>query len=296
MNRQFLDGLADTTLPHVSKLPAARRTLGRWACLLLLVVCSLEMTGCCCLHRRPRRLCRQAQLRSLQFYQANQGLQYELSDAQNTANQLAMERDQALQQAQIAEARTQNLLAERDQLHQSISQQFGGLQAPGNPLSGAANRRLQDLASRNPDFEYDATAGICRFNNNLLYDLGSDQIRPEGAAILREFANIMNEAGHRDLEILVVGHTDDTPIVRATTAARHPTNWELSAHRATTVIRSLAGMGIAEARMGGAEYSMHRPTTSNVSDSSRQQNRRVEIFVLAPQETMSAGGQFIQSR
>lgn len=293
MNRQFLNGLAETKPSQTSNLPAARRALGRWACLLLLVVCSLEMTGCCCLHRRPRRLCRQAQLRSLQFYQANQDLQYQLSDAQNMANQLAMERDQALQQAQIAEQRTNNLLAERDQLHQSISQ---GLQAPGNPLSGAANRRLQDLAARNPDFEYDATAGICRFNNNLLYDLGSDQIRPEGAAILREFANIMNEAGHRDLEILVVGHTDDIPIVRATTAARHPTNWELSAHRATTVIRSLAGMGIAEARMGGAEYSMHRPVNPNVSDSSRQQNRRVEIFVLAPQETMSASGQFIQSR
>ena len=146
------------------------------------------------------------------------------------------------------------------------------------------------------DFEYDATAGICRFNNNLLYDLGSDRIRPEGEAILREFAAIMNQSEHRDLEILVVGHTDDVPIVRAATAARHPTNWELSAHRATTVIRSLAGMGITEARMGGAEYSMYRPTTSNVSDSSRQQNRRVEIFVLAPQATLSAGGQFTPSR
>lgn len=293
MNCQFLNGLAE--MPHVSSLrrPNYRRIFSRWACLALLLALCLDLSGCCCRHRRARWMCRQAQLRSGQLYQANQEMQYQLADAQNMANQLAMERDQALQQAQIERARTENLLAERDQLHQSISQ---GLQVPGNPLSGAANRRLQELAARNPDFEYDATAGICRFNNNLLYDLGSDRIRPEGEAILREFASIMNQSEHRDLEILVVGHTDDIPIVRPTTAARHPTNWELSAHRATTVIRSLAGMGIAEARMGGAEYSEHRPTVSNSSDSSRQLNRRVEIFVLAPQQTMSATGQFVPSR
>lgn len=288
MNRQFLHGLADNSLLHVLMQAGTRRVLGRWISLALLLALCLDMTGCCH-HRRMRWRCRQAQLRSAQIHQAHQDMQYQLSDAQSMANQLAMERDQALQQAQIADARTQNLLSERDQLHQSISQ---GLHAPGSPLSGAAARRLQELAAQHPDFEFDATAGICRFNNNLLYDLGSDQIRPEGAAILREFASIMNEAEHRDLEILVVGHTDDTPIVRPTTAARHPTNWELSAHRGTTVIRALAGMGVSEPRMGLGGYSMYRPTTTNASDSSRQQNRRVEIFVLAPMSTLSAGGMF----
>lgn len=288
MNRPFPIGLAGHSLLRLVTQPESRRVLGRCLCLLLLAALSLDMTGCCHHRRRARWQCRQAQLRSLEFYQANQGLQYQLSEAQNLANQLAMERDQALAQAQIEGARTQNLLSERDQLHQSISQ----LHAPGSPLSSDAVQRLQNLANQHPDFEFDATAGICRFNNNLLYDLGSDQIRPEGAAILREFASIMNESAHRDLEILVVGHTDDIPIVRPTTAARHPTNWELSAHRATTVIRALADMGIAEPRMGGAEYSMHRPTMANASDSSRQQNRRVEIFVLAPHATLQASGRF----
>jgi chemotaxis protein MotB len=34
--------------------------------------------------------------------------------------------------------------------------------------------------------------------------------------------------------------------------------------------------------MGVAGYSMHQPARPNTSDSARQENRRVEIFVLAP--------------
>jgi chemotaxis protein MotB len=111
--------------------------------------------------------------------------------------------------------------------------------------------------------------------------LGSDEIRPEAAALLGEFAAIMNSAEARPFKVLVVGHTDDIPIKRTGTAARHATNWELSVHRATSVIHALARQGIAEDRMGATGYSMYQPVAPNSSDTNRQQNRRVEIYILA---------------
>ena len=44
----------------------------------------------------------------------------------------------------------------------------------------------------------------------------------------------------------------------------------------------LSKLGLSEPRLGAAGYSMFQQAAANVNDSGRQQNRRVEIFVLAP--------------
>jgi chemotaxis protein MotB len=87
-----------------------------------------------------------------------------------------------------------------------------------------------------------------------------------------------------------VGHTDDTPIKKANTKARHDTNWELSLHRGAQVVHALSKHGLQEARMGAAGYSMYQPVVANSSDANKQKNRRVEIFVLAPDATVVTGG------
>jgi chemotaxis protein MotB len=84
------------------------------------------------------------------------------------------------------------------------------------------------------------------------------------------------------LNILVVGHTDDKPIRKRSTANRHPTNWHLSTNRANSVLLALAKSGISEGRMGVAGYSMFQPLAANSDKKSRAMNRRVEIYVLAP--------------
>ncbi|MCA9033143.1 MAG: OmpA family protein, partial [Planctomycetaceae bacterium] len=137
-------------------------------------------------------------------------------------------------------------------------------------------------------FEYDPATGVSRFNGDLLFSSGSDEIRSEGAQVLREFAKIMNQPEASQLHILVVGHTDSQPVVQPSTKARHETNWELSAHRATRVVRALAVDGISEPRLGLAGYNQYQPAAPNSSDSSRQLNRRVEIYILAPNAQIAA--------
>ncbi|MBX3436911.1 MAG: OmpA family protein, partial [Planctomycetaceae bacterium] len=151
-----------------------------------------------------------------------------------------------------------------------------------SPLSRDATRRFEELARKYPEFEFDPYTGVSKFTGDLLFATGSSDIRPEAHPVLAEFARILNDGDARQFNILVVGHTDDRPIVKASTKSKHANNWELSAHRATAVVDSLSKQGLSEHRMGVAGYSKFQPVAMNSDDSSRQRNRRVEIFILAP--------------
>lgn len=246
----------------------------------LIFICSLFcLTGCNCF--APAWQMRQAQLRTYEMYHARQQLSGELAQSQQTVSQLAMEKQQAEQNLAIANERLENLALERGQLHDQVKHLLTTLPAPNNPLSGSANRKFEDLAKRYPEFEFDPATGVSKFNGDLLFATGSDEIQPGGHRILQEFAEIMNSGDAKQFNILVVGHTDDQPVVKSATKSRHATNWDLSAHRATAVVRSLAKTGLAEPRMGLAGYSKFQPKVANTDDRARQQNRRVEIFILA---------------
>lgn len=238
----------------------------------LLIAVLPFLTGCMAQQWQVR----QAQLRTYQVYRQKQGLSGQLALAQGENQQLS-------QSLALANQRLANLGAERAMLHQQYEQLLTGLPAPGhNPLNAELTRRLAELSRRHPEFEFDPATGVARFHGDLLFASGSDVIQQGGLNVLREFAAIMNEPEAQPLHILVVGHTDSQPVVLPTTKAKHETNWELSAHRATRVVRALASDGLAEPRMGIAGYNQYQPTASNSSETSRQQNRRVEIYVLAP--------------
>ena len=151
-----------------------------------------------------------------------------------------------------------------------------------NPLSDSATRRLEELRRKYPQFEFDPATGVSKFDSDLLFALGSDDIRPDAVKVLHEFAHIMNQPDAQHLRVLVVGHTDDKPISKSGTKAHHPTNWHLSTNRANSVVLALKHHGVSEKRMEAAGCSMFQPVASNSDDRSRAKNRRVEIFVLAP--------------
>jgi chemotaxis protein MotB len=219
----------------------------------------------------PRYALQQAQYRTRQLYEQNRALAQErnglLAQIQTLQQQIAglNARDETLQ------ARLNNLLAERNHLTGNR-----------NPLSDSTNRQFADLAQRYPGFEFDPQTGVSKFQNDILFASGSDELRPEAEPLLAEFARILNNGEAAELNILVAGHTDDVPVKKASTAARHPDNWYLSAHRSINVVHALAKNGIKQNRLGAAGYSMYQPRIAQKTDEARRQNRRVEIFVLAP--------------
>lgn len=106
------------------------------------------------------------------------------------------------------------------------------------------------------------------------FALGQADLSQSARRVIRELAGVLaGETG----EIRVEGHTDNTPIA----TSRFASNWELSAARATEVIRFLIAQGdIAPERLSAAGYAEFRPLAPNDSPDARARNRRVDIFVL----------------
>jgi len=219
----------------------------------------------------------------------------QLVNTNQMVNQLASEKQQLEQMTAqlqgelgIANERLANLGAERQELTNRYSNLLTSLQSGENPLGGGPTKRFEELARKYPEFEFDPYTGVSKFTGDLLFSSGSAEIRNAGLPVLQEFARIMNDPDARQFNILVVGHTDDRKVSKASTKNKHANNWELSAHRATTVVSELSKYGLAEQRLGVAGYSMYQPVANNSSEPNRQQNRRVEIFIMAP-DAMIAG-------
>ena len=114
------------------------------------------------------------------------------------------------------------------------------------------------------------------FVDRILFDSGSAEIQQEGKQLLLRIAEILNRQ-HETL-IVIEGHTDSLPIAPAA-RERFPSNWELSAARASAVARFLAETaGLDPHRLVASGFSRYRPLTSNDTAEGRQQNRRIEIY------------------
>jgi chemotaxis protein MotB len=115
--------------------------------------------------------------------------------------------------------------------------------------------------------------------DQVLFDSGEADLKPDGAAVLRKVGNVLKKSVDR--KIIVQGHTDNVPI-RGRLAERFPTNWELSAARAVNVVRFLhEELGVEPERLSALALSEYQPRTDNSTDEGRLENRRIEI-VLAP--------------
>ncbi len=117
-----------------------------------------------------------------------------------------------------------------------------------------------------------------RVLDKILFKSGSAEILPGGFKVLEKIANALRDG---DDTIRIEGHTDNVSI-GPNLKHRYPSNWELSAMRAASVIRYLQfGQSIDPERLMLVSMSKYRPIATNESDTGRQRNRRVEIVLRA---------------
>jgi chemotaxis protein MotB len=251
-------------------------------CGLLSALC---LTLSACAGPYPHYL-QQSQLRTQQLYHQNQHLAAQSQGLGGVAaqNQQLSQENLALKaNLDLAQQRLQNLQTANEQLEGKVRDHLTS--HSDSPLSSEQTRKLEELRAKYPEFEFDAATGVSKFSTDLLFASGSDEITDRSQQILTEFANIMNQPDAQHLKILVVGHTDDQPIGKA--RANHRTNWHLSGHRAAAVVLALRKFGVTEPRMGHAGYGEWQPVASNADGAGKQKNRRVEIFVLAPDASIA---------
>jgi len=171
-------------------------------------------------------------------------LRDKLSDSQGRTQQLQKEKDAAVQGHQSLEEEMRHALESRDV---TISQ-----------LQGKLTVNILD---------------------RILFDSGEADLKPSGEAVLRKVAAVLTQ--HPQLQIHVIGHTDNVPI-RANARKRFPSNWELSTARATAAVRFLTETaGVEPRRVGAVGYGEFRPVADNTTPEGRAKNRRIAITILS---------------
>ncbi len=110
--------------------------------------------------------------------------------------------------------------------------------------------------------------------DNMLFKTGSYEISPRAMETLSKIAKIIKD--YKDYDVLVEGNTDNVPISRTNIQD----NWDLSALRATSVVRCLQHeFGINPQRMTAGGRGEYNPIATNDTEVGKQRNRRTEIII-----------------
>jgi chemotaxis protein MotB len=118
--------------------------------------------------------------------------------------------------------------------------------------------------------------------DKLLFNTGQATLEPIGDQVLDAIGPTLRTLPN---DISVEGHTDNVPI----SSGEFASNWELSAVRATTVLRYLVATdGLQENRMSATGYADTEPVAPNDTDAHRAENRRVDVVVLSTVLTSGA--------
>ncbi|MEI2388482.1 flagellar motor protein MotS [Priestia megaterium] len=111
----------------------------------------------------------------------------------------------------------------------------------------------------------------------VLFETGQADILKKGTPFLDELGRLFSTIPN---DIKVEGHTDNRPIH----TYRYPSNWELSAARASGVIRYLTNhFSLSANRFEALGYGDTKPLVPNTSNGNLQKNRRVEIIISDPE-------------
>jgi chemotaxis protein MotB len=137
-------------------------------------------------------------------------------------------------------------------------------------------RSLADINDQDVQVEVKKGVVYVSISDKLLFESGRYDIQPAAETVLEKVARVVND--HSELDILVEGHTDAVPM----SSNFMKDNWDLSALRATSVVRTLqAKFGVRPDRLTAGGRSEFAPKDDNATPQGRKVNRRTEI-ILTP--------------
>ena len=119
------------------------------------------------------------------------------------------------------------------------------------------------------------------FDSGILFATNSSTVSDASKSALRNFASSLNS--NPDTNIKIIGHTDNT--------GRVEYNQTLSEKRAKSVYDYLLNQSVSSNRMSFEGKGITEPVADNSTAAGRQQNRRVEILILANQKMIQEAQQ-----
>ncbi|MCG8684699.1 MAG: OmpA family protein [Desulfobacterales bacterium] len=139
--------------------------------------------------------------------------------------------------------------------------------------------RMVKNAAQKEHIALEASSGkmILTVSGEALFSSGSARLNPSALPGIDRMIDLFKE--YQEYNINIKGHTDNVPIA----TKEFPSNWELSAIRATTVLKYLISKGVDPKRLTATGYADIISLSDNSTEENRAKNRRVE-FVLEKSE------------
>lgn len=137
------------------------------------------------------------------------------------------------------------------------------------------SRLSKEIDKKQVSLKMEEKGLVITFVAEVLFDSGKAKLRRDSLSILDKVVRVLKEDVPEN-NIGIEGHTDNEPIKYS----RWKSNWELSAHRALSVLHYLESKGIDPRRLSAIGYGEHHPVAPNDTPEHRQLNRRVEIVIL----------------
>jgi len=228
-----------------------------------------------------------------------------LAEAEATARELQAELEKSTTTREELRAQLDGTLALNDKLSgelEKLGKDANALVANNAQLSAslqemrqrlAALRRAQEAAEKRVALYRDLTQKlrkivdsgnlsialrdgrmVLRLPNDVLFDSARVDLEPEGSEALEQVAAVLATLGDRDFQ--VSGHTDNVPIY----SPKFPSNWELSAGRALSVVKLLVDHEVDARHLSAAAYGEYDPVGDNNTAEGRARNRRIEITLV----------------
>ncbi len=247
--------------------------------ILSLCVCALLLNGCNSEQQdlRIQNNTQQKLIDQLRAELAANTLQLEQMKKQLAAAQQTDNIEVESLQQQIAALEED--LAKKKELIASMQQR---LLLGGAALPVELSTLLEDFAKQHNMVTYDSSRGIVKFKSDLLFDKGSDNVAASAIEAVKSLTAILNSEQGKKFDVIIAGHTDDIPIQKPETRAKHPTNWHLSSHRAIAVLNVMESNNIDSKRLSARGFGEYRPIAENKpGKKGNPQNRRVEIYIVA---------------
>jgi chemotaxis protein MotB len=130
---------------------------------------------------------------------------------------------------------------------------------------------------------YDERWVEVNLDSKILFESAASRLNREALRALREVSKVLRGQPN---EINVEGHTDNVPI----RTREYPSNWELSAARAASVVHYLARLGMDPERMAAVGFGEYRGKGDNTTEEGRAANRRVTLLIMAVNNSANRRG------
>ncbi|MEQ5792386.1 OmpA family protein [Muricauda sp. NFXS6] len=168
---------------------------------------------------------------------------------------------ESLQEKDLTIRKLQNAVTRRDSVNLALVQSLKGV--------------LGNLDDEDIEISVEKGVVFVSISDKLLFRSGSYNVTNAAKEVLGKVAKVVNNKP--DFEFMVEGHTDNVPYRSGVLLD----NWDLSAKRATSVVRILQNdFGVDPARMTAAGRSYYVPLVGNDTSANRAKNRRTRIVVL----------------